>query len=201
MFSRAPILVQHPLAGGGERDHAQLLDQGEGAAGDEEDEPSPLDQEDLLVHNVQREKARCVRYVDLPNRAVGEEVTLGHLGQDLMQGVHLINLLLFEVVVVPETKAIVNPPLLHHLVHQDHLQHDVDQVEHLHRHELVGKADVCGLEPAIASGQPLHPDHPPIIVQLWQTHSASTELQSSALTALPDDPRGVERQCLTEIAC
>ena len=89
MFSRAPILVQHPLAGGGERDHAQLLDQGEGAAGDEEDEPSPLDQEDLLVHNVQREKARCVRYVDLPNRAVGEEVTLGHLGEDF---VHWVNL-------------------------------------------------------------------------------------------------------------
>ena len=81
------------------------VDKSEGAAGGEEDEPEPEHQEHLLVHDVQREQAHRVKflreisyhiiflihftYVNLSDRAVGEEVTLCHLWEDLM---HWINL-------------------------------------------------------------------------------------------------------------
>ena len=84
------------------------VDKSEGAAGGEEDEPEPEHQEHLLVHDVQREQAHRVKflretsyhdgsigflihftYVNLSDRAVGEEVALCHLWEDLM---HWINL-------------------------------------------------------------------------------------------------------------
>ena len=84
------------------------VDESEGAAGGEDDEPEPEHQEHLLVHNVQGEKAHRVKflretlyhhgsirfliyltYVNLSDRAVSEEVTLGHLGEDLMHGINL----------------------------------------------------------------------------------------------------------------
>ena len=82
------------------------VDKSEGAAGGEDDEPEPEHQEHLLVHNVQREKAHRVKflrdfvsyqivflirftYVNLSDRAVGEEVALCHLWEDLMHWVNL----------------------------------------------------------------------------------------------------------------
>ena len=82
------------------------VDKSEGATGGKEDEPEPEHQEHLLVHDVQREQAHCVKflretsyhhviflirstYVNLSDRAVGEEVTLCHLWEDFM---HWINL-------------------------------------------------------------------------------------------------------------
>ena len=69
-----------------------------GTAGDEDDEPEPENEENLLVHNVQREKAHGVKFVNLSDGAVGEEVTLGHLGEDLMHWVNPIQLLTLKAV-------------------------------------------------------------------------------------------------------
>ena len=112
----------------------------------------------------------------------------------------LVHLFPLEAVVVPEPQAIIDPPLTHQLVHQEHLGHRVRQVEELHHQELVGVPLALGLELAIAFQQLVHPFPPLLVFQLRRSHFLSTELESSAFKALPEDPRGIEHQCLQEIA-
>jgi len=90
----------------------------------DEHEPEPQDRVDLLVDDVERHHAHGVVRLHGAGRTELVEVALGHLGEHLVEQP-------VAVVVVERVQTVPVELAAQEFVHELHLEHDVDQVEHL----------------------------------------------------------------------